>query len=59
MRQTLRDKYESPDTQRVTVILEGGVCAASKEKVVVDDENTSVDIEEQGNGGDYEIGSWD
>lgn len=24
MRQTLRDKYESPDTQRVTVILEGG-----------------------------------
>lgn len=55
----MRDKYESPDTQRVTVILEGGVCAASKEKVVVDDNNTSVDIEEQGNGGDYEIGSWD
>lgn len=39
MRQTLRDKYESPDTQRVTVILEGGVCAASGEE----EKNTEID----------------
>lgn len=54
-----KEKYESPFTKKTQVNLESGICANSKEKVVIDDENTTVNIEEQTNGGSFEIDTWD
>lgn len=60
MKKDKRVTYEAPHTERIQVSLESGVCAASKEKVVVDDDNTSVSIERQGGeGSDFVIDSWD
>ena len=54
-----KEKYESPFTKKTQVKLESGICASSKEKVVVDDENTTVDIERQEEGGTFEIDTWE
>lgn len=54
-----KSKYEAPQTRRTQVSLESGICAASKEKVVVNDENTTVDIERQEEGGTFEIDTWE
>lgn len=51
-------KYESPQTKKTQVNLESGICASSKEKVVIDDENTTVNIERQEEGGDFSIDTW-
>lgn len=51
-------EYESPSTKKTQVELEEGVCAASKEKVVVNDQNTTVDINKHQVGGDFELENW-
>lgn len=51
--------YCAPQTTKVDVELENGFMAASKEKVVQDDENTSVSIEEQTDGGSFELDTWE
>lgn len=59
MKKEQEEKYEAPQTKRTQVSLESGICASSKEKVVVDDENTTVDIERQNEGGSFELDTWD
>lgn len=59
MKKEQEEKYEAPQTKRTQVSLESGICASSKEKVVVDDENTTVDIERQDEGGSFELNTWD
>lgn len=59
MKKEQEEKYEAPQTKRTQVSLESGICASSKEKVVVDDENTTVDIERQKEGGSFELDTWD
>lgn len=59
MKKEQEEKYEAPQTKRTQVSLESGICASSKEKVVVDDENTTVDIERQDEGGSFELDTWD
>lgn len=51
--------YSAPETRLVSVATECGICAGSKDKVVMDDENTSTDIERQTGGDDFTIDSWD
>lgn len=51
--------YESPRTTRTQVSLESGICTSSKDKVVQDDEKANVDINQQENGGSFELDSWD
>lgn len=51
--------YEAPRTKRTRVALESGICASSKEKVVVDNTNATVDIDRQTEGGTFEITTWD
>lgn len=51
--------YCAPQTTKVDVELENGFMAASKEKVVQDDENTSVSIEEQTGGDSFELDTWE
>ena len=53
-----RKQYEAPVTTRTAVELEQGICAASREKVVVNDENTTVNINRQDEGGSFEIDTW-
>ncbi len=50
--------YEAPETSLVSVRPECGICAGSKEKVVIDDNNTSVNIDEQSAGDDFTLNSW-
>lgn len=59
MKKEQEEKYEAPQTKRTQVSLESGICASSKEKVVVDDENTTVDIKRQNEGGSFELDTWD
>ncbi len=51
--------YTAPDTRLVSVATECGICAGSKDKVVINDDNTSTDIERQTGGDDFTIESWD
>ena len=53
--------YEAPVTKETPVNLESGICAGSYEgkEVVIDDENTTVDISRQTEGGSFEIEAWD
>lgn len=52
------ETYEAPLTTRTQVSLESGICASSKEQVVDTDDNTSVNIEEQTDGGSFELTEW-
>lgn len=47
--------YIQPLTRLIQVQLEEGLCAASKESVVIDNDNTTVDISRQEVGGDFEV----
>lgn len=51
--------YVAPETKLVSVATECGICAGSKEKVVINDDNTTTTIERQTGGDDFTIGSWD
>lgn len=51
--------YESPVTKETQVKLESGICAASRTKVVYDDENATVNIERQKEGGSFNLETWD
>lgn len=51
--------YEAPDTRKTQVELECDIMVGSKEKVVIDDDNTTVDIREHANGGSFELDKWD
>lgn len=53
-----RKQYETPVTTCTAVELEQGICASSKEKVVIDNNNTTVDINRQDEGGSFEIDTW-
>lgn len=52
-----RLNYEAPETTRTQVKLETPIMAASKDKVVKDD-NTTVEIEEHKHGGDFTLENW-
>lgn len=58
MEKKSHETYETPLTTRTRVSLESGICASSKEQVVDADDNTSVDIEEQTDGGSFELPEW-
>lgn len=61
MDEVKKQKYESPSTTRSLVEMEAGIMAASKEQVVRmegDVTNSTVDILEQTNGGDFELDEW-
>lgn len=56
----MKMKYEKPETKLYQIEMEGGFCAASGEKIVVDD-NTEVTIERQEgfDEGDIIIEGWE
>lgn len=58
MKNQEQKEYEAPQTEWIEVLMEDGICAGSRQDVVVDDENTTVSIEEQQNGGDFTIDTW-
>lgn len=52
-------EYETPATRKSQIELEDGFMAGfSKEKIVTDDKNTTVDIERHEVGGDFELDKW-
>ncbi len=51
--------YEAPETSLVSVRPECGICAASKEKVVTEKDNTTTTIDRQEGGDEFTIGEWD
>ena len=59
MKERQEEKYEAPLTKRTQVCLESGICVSSKDKVVINDENTTVNISRQGEGGSFELNTWD
>lgn len=50
--------YVTPLTGLVSVTTECGICAGSKDKVVIDDNNTTVNIDNQQDGGDFTLEGW-
>lgn len=50
--------YMTPETSLVSVTSECGICAGSKEHVVIDDNNTTVNIGDQNAGDDFTLDSW-
>lgn len=51
--------YVTPLTRLVSVTTECGICAGSKDKVVIDGNNTTTTIEKQTGGDDFTISDWD
>lgn len=51
--------YMTPETSLVSVTSECGICAASKEKVVTEKDNTTTTIDRQEGGDEFTIGKWD
>ena len=51
--------YMTPETSLVSVTSECGICAASKEKVVTEKDNTTTTIDRQEGGDEFTIGQWD
>jgi len=53
-----KKKYESPATKKTQVEMEEGFLKGSKQPVVANDKNTTVEIERQGAGGNFELDTW-
>lgn len=58
MKNQKQKEYETPETKKMEVFIEENICAGSRDKVVVDDDNTAVTIDEQEKGGDFTIDTW-
>lgn len=57
---SVKGAYTTPLTSLVSVTTECGICAGSKDKVVmIDDNNTTTTIERQTGGDDFTISDWD
>lgn len=54
----LNQGYVAPETDMVSVVPESGICAGSKEQVVIDDNNTTVNIDGQDASGDFTLNNW-